>query len=292
MSNPPDHANLAQYISTSVATAIAEDVGSGDLTAALVPASQGANARIVTREDCVVCGQPWCEEVLRQIDATITISWQCSEGQWLKAEQILCEISGPARSVLTAERTVLNFIQLLSATATAAHHYVNAVAGTKTIILDTRKTIPGLRLAQKYAVLVGGGQNHRVGLYDAILIKENHITAAGSISAAVNAATERDQQVLIEVEVETLDQLGECLRTQTTRVLLDNFALGDVTTAVAMRNEYNPDIALEASGGITLANVKTIAETGVDFISIGALTKDVKSIDLSMRFDLIDGESI
>ena len=292
MSNPPDHANLAQYISTSVATAIAEDVGSGDLTAALVPASQGANARIVTREDCVVCGQPWCEEVLRQIDATITISWQCSEGQWLKAEQILCEISGPARSVLTAERTVLNFIQLLSATATAAHHYVNAVAGTKTIILDTRKTIPGLRLAQKYAVLVGGGQNHRVGLYDAILIKENHITAAGSISAAVNAATERDQQVLIEVEVETLDQLGECLRTQTTRVLLDNFALGDVTTAVAMRNEYNSDIALEASGGITLANVKTIAETGVDFISIGALTKDVKSIDLSMRFDLIDGESI
>lgn len=288
MSEERSQPSLAQYLKDSVAVALAEDVGPGDLTAKLVPATQRAHARIVTREDCIVCGQPWCEEVLQQTDDSIEVNWQCTEGQAAHAEQILCEIRGPARGVLTAERTILNFMQLLSATATVARRYVEAVAGTRATILDTRKTIPGLRLAQKYAVQIGGGQNHRIGLFDAILIKENHILSAGGITAAVRTAVERDNNVLIEVEVETLEQLEEGLSSGAHRLLLDNFSLTDMNKAVILRDERKSNMALEASGGITLDNVTAIAETGVDFISIGALTKDVMAIDLSMRFELLD----
>lgn len=288
MSEERRQPSLAQYLKDSVAVALAEDVGSGDLTAELVPATQRAHARIVTREDCIVCGQPWCEEVLQQTDDSIEVTWQCTEGQAARAEQVLCEIRGPARGVLTAERTILNFMQLLSATATVTRRYVEAVAGTRATILDTRKTIPGLRLAQKYAVQIGGGQNHRIGLFDAILIKENHILSAGGITAAVRTAVERNSNVLIEVEVETLEQLEEGLSSGAHRLLLDNFSLTDMNKAVILRDERRSNMALEASGGITLDNVTAIAETGVDFISIGALTKDVMAIDLSMRFELLD----
>jgi nicotinate-nucleotide pyrophosphorylase (carboxylating) len=288
MSEERSQPSLAQYLKDSVTVALAEDVGPGDLTAELVPATQRAHARIVTREDCIVCGQPWCEEVLQQTDDSIEVNWQCTEGQAAHAEQILCEIRGPARGMLTAERTILNFMQLLSATATVARRYVEAVAGTRATILDTRKTIPGLRLAQKYAVQIGGGQNHRIGLFDAILIKENHILSAGGITAAVRTAVERDNNVLIEVEVETLEQLEEGLSTGAHRLLLDNFSLTDMNKAVILRDERKSNMALEASGGITLDNVTAIAETGIDFISIGALTKDVMAIDLSMRFELLD----
>ena len=274
---------LAQYLVTSVRVALAEDVGTGDLTAELVPAGQRAVARVATREDCVVCGQPWFEEVFAQLDTAVSIDWRREEGDRAGAGEELCEIRGPARAVLTGERTALNFLQLLSATATGARRYVDNVSGTGATILDTRKTIPGLRLAQKYAVRIGGASNHRIGLYDAILIKENHITAAGGIEAAVNNAV--DTNVLVEVEVETLDQLAETLATSAHRVLLDNFSLSEMRRAVAMRNDRNADVTLEASGGISLDNVREIAETGVDFISIGALTKDVNAIDLSMRFD-------
>jgi len=288
MSEERSQPSLAQYLKDSVTVALAEDVGPGDLTAELVPATQRAHARIVTREDCIVCGQPWCEEVLQQTDDSIEVNWQCTEGQAAHAEQILCEIRGPARGVLTAERTILNFMQLLSATATVARRYVEAVAGTRATILDTRKTIPGLRLAQKYAVQIGGGQNHRIGLFDAIRSKENHILSAGGITVAGRTAVERDSNVLIEVEVETLEQLEEGLSSGAHRLLLDNFSLTDMNKAVILRDERKPNMALEASGGITLDNVTAIAETGVDFISIGALTKDVVAIDLSMRFELLD----
>ncbi|MFW2403830.1 MAG: carboxylating nicotinate-nucleotide diphosphorylase [Gammaproteobacteria bacterium] len=281
-------AALAQYLMTSVGVALAEDVGPGDLTAVLVPAEQRAIARVVTRENCVICGQPWFDEVFAQLDKSVEVEWRCREGERVTADQALCEIRGPARAVLTGERTALNFLQLLSATATAARRYADAVADTQTIILDTRKTIPGLRLAQKYAVMAGGAANHRIGLYDAILIKENHITAAGGIEAAVGNAMRNASDVLIEVEVETLDQLAETLATPAQRVLLDNFSLSGMRKAVAMRDDRNEDVTLEASGGITLDNVREIAETGVDYISIGALTKDVRAIDLSMRFQIFE----
>ena len=277
-------AALEQYLATSVSVALAEDVGTGDLTAELVPPGQRAIARVVTRENCVICGRPWFDEVFGQIDSAVEIEWRCDEGDRAAEDTVLCEIRGPARAILTGERTALNFLQLLSATASAARRYADAVAGTGATILDTRKTIPGLRLAQKYAVRIGGAQNHRIGLYDAVLIKENHITAAGGIAAAVSNAIAHANNVLIEVEVETLDQLAETLATPTHRVLLDNFSLSGMRKAVAMRNEKNPDVTLEASGGITLEGVRASAETGVDFISIGALTKDVRAIDLSMRF--------
>lgn len=288
MSNDNVPAALTQYLMTSVGVALAEDVGPGDLTAELVPAEQRAVARVVTRENCVLCGQPWFDEVFAQIDKSVEVEWRCHEGERVGENQELCEIRGPARAVLTGERTALNFLQLLSATATAARHYADAVAGTATIILDTRKTIPGLRLAQKYAVTIGGAKNHRIGLYDAILIKENHITAAGGIGPAVGNAMRNSTNVLIEVEVETLDQLAETLATPAHRVLLDNFSLSGMRKAVAMRNDRNEDVTLEASGGITLDNVREIAATGVDFISVGALTKDVRAVDLSMRFRSFD----
>jgi len=280
--------SLAEYVSSSVGTALAEDVGPGDLTAALVPESQWVTAHIITREDCVVCGEPWCDEVFRQLDPSVEIIWRVTEGQSIAAGDTLCEIYGPARAVLTGERTALNFLQLLSATATSARRYVDAVAGTNATILDTRKTIPGQRLAQKYAVKTGGAQNHRIGLFDAILIKENHIAAAGGIQAAVDRALERHSDVLIEVEVENLEQLVEGLRSGANRLLLDNFSIEDMRRAVEHRDSQNAGVMLEASGGITHDGILAVAETGVDFISIGALTKDVRAIDLSMRFQVFE----
>jgi nicotinate-nucleotide pyrophosphorylase (carboxylating) len=279
------HHSLAEYVAATVAAALAEDVGSGDLTAMLVPADQWVTAHIVTRQDCVVCGEPWCEEVFRQLDPSVEITWRTREGAGVSGGETLCEVYGPARAVLTGERTALNFLQLLSATATAARRYVDAVAGTGAKILDTRKTIPGLRLGQKYAVRVGGADNHRIGLFDAILIKENHIAAAGGIQPAVDRALEQGDDVLIEVEVENLEQFVAGLGSGAQRLLLDNFSPEQMREAVALRDANNADVTLEASGGITLDNVRDIAATGVDFISVGALTKDVQAIDLSMRFE-------
>ena len=277
---------LADYVTRSIQLALSEDVGSGDLTAGLVPARQTAVARVIAREACILCGRPWFDEVFAQLDSAVRIDWHCHEGAAVTAEQTVCTLSGTARSVLTGERTALNFLQSLSATATAAHAYVDSVSGTDTVILDTRKTIPGLRLAQKYAVRTGGAQNHRIGLFDAILIKENHIASGGGIGPTLEAAFAIDGDVLVEIEVETLDQAREALEAGAHRLLLDNFSLDGLATAVQLRNDIAPTITLEASGGITLDNVRAVAETGVDFISIGALTKDVQAIDLSMQFEL------
>ena len=277
-------AALLSCVSENVRTALAEDVGTGDLTANLVPEGQHVCAQVIAREDAVICGQPWFNAVFVHLDATIEINWDAAEGEKVNADQSVCEVRGPARPILTGERSALNFLQLLSGTATAAHRYVDAVRGTDVTILDTRKTLPGLRLAQKYAVRCGGAENHRTGLFDAILVKENHIVAAGGIAAAVTAARQLDSQVLLEVETENLDQLQECLATQVDRVLLDNFSLDELRAAVELRSQQAPHITLEASGGITLENVRAIAETGIDFISTGALTKNVRAVDLSMRF--------
>ena len=268
--------------------ALAEDVGPGDLTAGLVPATQVASARVIAREPCILCGRPWFEEVFKQIDPAIHINWHVGEGGAVKTDQVLCEISGQARGVLTGERTALNFLQLLSATSTITHHYVAAVEDTKATILDTRKTIPGLRLAQKYAVQIGGAQNHRIGLYDAILIKENHIAAGGGIAATIATALNIENDALVEAEVETLDEAKAALEAGAHRLLLDNFSIDGLKSAVNLRDQIAPGITLEASGGITLENVLAVASTGIDFISIGALTKDVKAIDLSMQFELSD----
>ncbi len=275
-----------------VRDAIAEDLGSGDLTAALVPEDQSVDARIVMREDAMLCGQFWVDEVFRQIDPAVTIDWHATDGDRLHAGDMVCALHGPARGLLTGERTALNFLQTLSGTATITSRYVDAVAGTGVTLLDTRKTVPGLRLAQKYAVRCGGASNHRIGLFDAILIKENHIAAAGSIAAAVGAAA--GAHVLIEVEVESLDQLRDALQTPAQRLLLDNFPLAELREAVRLRDSLlgsdptavgsDPNPQLEASGGITLDSIRAVAETGVDFISVGALTKDVHAVDLSMRF--------
>jgi len=283
---PEERGRFSEYVTGSIRIALAEDVGPGDLTAALVPGKQRAQARVIARETCTLCGRPWFDEVFAQLDETITIDWQIDEGGRIEAEQLICTVSGAAHSVLTGERTALNFLQLLSATASAAHAYVDAVSDTQTIILDTRKTIPGLRLAQKYAVRVGGAQNHRIGLYDAILIKENHIASGGGIRRTLEAATGLNGDVLVEIEVETLDQAREALEAGAHRLLLDNFSTDGLAAAVQLRNDIAPDITLEASGGITLDNIRAIAETGVDYISVGALTKDVKAVDLSMQFDL------
>ena len=267
-----------------VRRALAEDLGTGDLTAALVPAAQIARASVITRDEAVICGQHWFDETFRQLDRSIAIEWRVVEGDRTRAGTTLCNLTGPARPLLTGERTALNFLQTLSATATAARAYADAVAGTGVRVLDTRKTIPGLRAAQKYAVRIGGAHNHRMGLSDAILIKENHIVAAGSLTAAVQAARQRDAEVLLEVEVESTEQAAEALAAGADRLLLDNFPLDRLREAVALRNQMAPGIGLEASGSITLANVRAVAETGVDFISIGEITKNIRAIDLSMRF--------
>jgi len=270
-----------------VATALAEDVGDGDLTASLIDVDAVVGATIIARESLLLAGQPWVNEVFAQLDENVVIDWYISDGQEAEADDVICKLVGPARALLTGERTALNFLQTLSATATTTARYVKAIEGTGTIILDTRKTLPGLRLAQKYAVACGGGKNHRIGLFDAILIKENHIKSAGSIAAALQSARDLDAGVLVEVEVENLDELLEALDAGVARVLLDNFSVDDLKQAVDTNQRYGYVAAeLEASGNITLESIRTIAETGVDYISTGALTKNVNAIDFSMLFSI------
>jgi nicotinate-nucleotide pyrophosphorylase (carboxylating) len=276
---------LKASIGPAVANALREDVGSGDLTASLVDASAIVGATVIARESLVLCGQSWVDEVFSQLDDAIIIDWYVGDGQHAEANDVICKLTGPARPILTGERTALNFLQTLSATATTTARYVNAIDGTGARILDTRKTIPGLRLAQKYAVTCGGGQNHRVGLYDAILIKENHIKSAGGIAAAVRSAQKLNAGVLIEVEVESLDEFREALVAGAERILLDNLTLAEMREAVAINHDGNHGSAeLEASGNITLESIREIAETGVDYISTGAITKNISAIDLSMLF--------
>jgi nicotinate-nucleotide pyrophosphorylase (carboxylating) len=276
---------LKSEITNNVAAALREDVGDGDVTGELIPESRTTNATIITREAMTMAGQPWADEVCRQVDAKVEVTWHCSDGDVVDAGATLCNVSGSARSILTAERTALNFLQLLSATATVTAEYVAAVSATDCRILDTRKTIPGLRLAQKYAVRCGGGHNHRVGLYDAILIKENHILSAGGIKAAIDAARQLQPDMPVEVEVENIDELREALDARAERLLLDNFSLELLEQAVTInRDEYPAPAELEASGGLSLEQIRDVAGTGVDYVSVGALTKNVRAIDLSMRF--------
>jgi nicotinate-nucleotide pyrophosphorylase (carboxylating) len=260
-----------------------EDIGSGDITAAIIPETVQAEAVVITREAMVLCGQPWFDAVFKHLNADVAILWLAQEGDAVSAGATLCNLSGSARALLTGERTALNLLQTLSATATVAKQYADAVAGTGCKVLDTRKTIPGLRKAQKYAVACGGCYNHRIGLYDGVLIKENHIIAAGSIAKAVQMARQQSS-VPVEVEVESLPEFQEASAAKPDRIMLDNFSLADMRTAVAMNQHA---IELEASGNITLENIRSIAETGVDYISIGALTKNIKAIDLSMRINLV-----
>lgn len=270
-----------QYIQQQVRQALAEDIGSGDVTAELIPAEQQVTAQVISREPAILCGEQWFDNVFQQLAPDINIQWHAHDAEAVAAEQIICQLHGPARPILTGERTALNFLQTLSGTASAARQYVNAVEGTTCRILDTRKTLPNLRLAQKYAVSCGGAMNHRIGLYDAVLIKENHINAAGSISAAVGKAKQQTPDLMLEVEVETLAQLEEAITAGAHRVLLDNMEPAMLKQAVAITQGR---LELEASGGISLANIRTIAETGVDYISIGSITKHLRAIDLSMRF--------
>lgn len=265
-----------------VARALAEDIGSGDITALLIPASLQARAVVISREEAVVCGTAWFDDVFQTLDPHVHIEWHMHDGETVTPAQTLCTLTGPARSLLSGERTALNFLQTLSGTATRAQRYALAVAGTGAKVLDTRKTLPGLRTAQKYAVRCGGCHNHRMGLYDAILIKENHILAAGSIGQAVATARSVAPGKTVEVEVETLEELREALAAAVDIILLDNFKVEDLAQAVAINQGH---AKLEASGGITLDNIRRIAETGVDYISVGSLTKDVQAIDLSMRFN-------
>jgi nicotinate-nucleotide pyrophosphorylase (carboxylating) len=267
-------------IDDDVRRALAEDVGAGDLTAALVPDAP-ADAELVTREDAVLCGRAWFDAVFRALDARVQVQWWRQDGDRIAAGETLCRLHGPARAILTGERSALNFLQTLSGTASATARYVAAVRGTRARILDTRKTLPGLRRAQKYAVACGGGRNHRMGLYDAILIKENHIAAAGSVTAALAQARQLAPAATpIEIEVENLGQLREALAAGAARILLDNFAVDDLRAAVQITGGR---AALEASGGVTLDNIRAVAETGVDFISIGSLTKHLRAVDLSLR---------
>lgn len=262
---------------------IEEDLGSGDITAAIIAETRTAEAEVVTREDMVLCGRPWFDAVFRYLDAGITIDWLAEEGEFIRQNTVLCRLNGSARSLLSGERTALNLLQTLSATATLARHYADAVAGTGCRILDTRKTIPGLRKAQKYAVACGGCHNHRMGLYDGVLIKENHIIAAGSIAQAVQSARQQSEAP-VEVEVESLLELAEALAAKPDRIMLDNFSLKALRAAVKLTAGA---VELEASGNIDLNNCRTVAQTGVDYLSIGALTKNVKAVDLSMRIKLV-----
>jgi nicotinate-nucleotide pyrophosphorylase (carboxylating) len=276
---PPD-------IPAQVARSLAEDVGSGDVTAALIAADTRASATVLTREAAVLCGTAWVEETFRQLDPALRLRWRAADGDQVAANSILCDIDGPARALLTGERTALNFLQTLSGTATATRRYVDAVAGTGCQILDTRKTLPGLRLAQKYAVRCGGGRNHRIGLYDMVLIKENHIVAAGSIAAALAQARLAAPGVPVEVEVETIREFGEALLAAPDVILLDEFDDATMREAVALNRAAGGTVKLEASGGVDLESVHRIATTGVDFISAGSLTKHVHATDLSLRFTL------
>ena len=279
------HERLTQEIRRGVSHALAEDLGylplaQGDITASLIPPTQQATATIITREDCVVCGVDWVEEVFQQLSDQVVIQWFVKDGDVVTANTLLCEITGPARILLTGERTALNFLQSLSGTATTTAKYVALLGNSKTRLLDTRKTLPGLRLAQKYAVTCGGGKNHRIGLYDAFLIKENHIAAAGSIANAVNSARQNFPGKAVEVEVEDLTELEQALKAGADIIMLDNFHIADIHQAVAMNKGQ---AKLEVSGNITSEALKALGATGVDYISSGALTKNVQAIDLSMR---------
>ena len=276
----PFDAALASAFDAGIQAALQEDIGTGDVTALLVPEKEWASARVLVREAAVLCGAPWFEGAMAQVDERIAITWHFAEGDALPADSIVCDIEGPARSLLTAERTALNFLQLLSGVATATRSYVGLVKHTKAVILDTRKSLPGLRLAQKYAVRVGGGQNQRLALYDGILIKENHIAAAGGVTPALRAAQALAAGVPIQIEVETVDQLREALAAGAQSILLDNFSLDMMRDAVAIAKRQ---ALLEASGGVNRDTVQAIAETGVDRISIGSLTKDIKATDYSLR---------
>lgn len=275
----------SNVIARQVAAALAEDLGAGDVTAALVPASQQVRAQIIAREPAVLCGVDWAEATFKQLDPAIHLDWQVRDGGRLAPDLPVLKLSGPARPILTGERTALNFLQTLSATATAASRYVEAVAGTGCRILDTRKTLPGLRLAQKYAARCGGAQNHRLGLYDMVLIKENHIIAAGSISAAVARAHQTSPGVPVEVEVESLAEFDQALAAGADIIMLDELSLDDMREAVKRNRAHGARVKLEASGSVTLATVREIAVTGVDYISIGGITKHVQAVDLSMRFE-------
>ena len=271
-------------MSDQVARALAEDIGAGDVTAALIPVGTQARATLITREQMVLCGSAWLEETFRQIDASVGVDWRAHEGDVVAAGAKLCELRGPARAILTGERCALNFLQTLSGTASITRSYVEAVSGTKCRILDTRKTVPGLRLAQKYAVRCGGGHNHRLGLYDRVLIKENHIVAAGSIPAAIHTARRSSPGIEVEVEVETLAEFGVALAQAPDYIMLDEFSLEDMRAAVKLRDDSRSLSRLEASGGVDFEALGKIAATGVDFVSIGALTKHVRAVDLSLRF--------
>ena len=279
MNGAPSSAEVA----AQVAAALREDVGSGDVTAALIPAEQRVHGEVVCREAAVICGCAWVAEVFRQLDPGVSLSWPTHDGASVAAGDTVLRVAGRARPVLTGERTALNFLQLLSGTATAARRFADAVAGTHCTILDTRKTLPGLRLAQKYAVRCGGAANHRTGLYDMVLIKENHIAAARSLTAAISTARASSPGLKVEVEVESLAELEEALGAHPDIVLLDDFSLPDMRTAVARVRSLGNPVKLEASGGMSLEAVREIALTGVDFISVGAITKNVRAIDLSMR---------
>lgn len=282
----PTEDPLIAEIERNVSAALAEDVGSGDLTAQLVPADCVTRATVISREDAILCGTAWFQRCFEKLDSSISIDWKVKDGDKLTPGQLVCELQGPARALLTGERTALNFLQMLSGVATRARQYADVVAGTKAQVVDTRKTLPGLRLAQKFAVKCGGGGNHRLGLYDAILIKENHILAAGSIAAAMAAASKVAEATdgrckFIQIEVETLDELQQALNAGAKMILLDNMSLDQMREAVAISGGR---AVLEASGNVSLDTLRSIAETGVDRISIGGLTKDVRALDLSMRF--------
>jgi nicotinate-nucleotide pyrophosphorylase (carboxylating) len=268
-----------------VRRALQEDIGTGDLSAALVPEGQSAIATVLLRDSAVVCGQPWFDEVFRQLSKEIEITWYVAEGDGIAGGTRLCQLTGPARPLLSGERTALNFLQTLSATATSAREFSAAVEGTEAVILDTRKTIPGLRLAQKYAVKTGGACNHRIGLFDAVMIKENHIAACGGIESAVATAREKFGTVKVIVEVETLAEAETALATPIDQILLDDFNLTDIATAVELRNQRAPNVRLEASGNMTMQDIREVAGAGVDYISVGSLTKHVRAVDLSMRFE-------
>jgi nicotinate-nucleotide pyrophosphorylase (carboxylating) len=280
---------LPADLANQVEAALREDLGSGDVTAALVPAAQRVRGSVVAREEAVLCGRAWADETFRQLDQRVQLTWHAADGERVAAEQVIFAIAGPARPVLSGERTALNFLQLLSGTATATRRFVDAIAGTRCQILDTRKTIPGLRTAQKYAVRCGGAQNHRMGLYDQVLIKENHIAAAGSLTGAIEAARRSAAGITVEVEVETLGELREALNARPDIIMLDEFSLEDMRAAVALNRAHGAAAKLEVSGSVSLEAVPAIAETGVDYISVGALTKHVRAIDLSMRLDFSGG---
>ncbi|HUR42005.1 MAG TPA: carboxylating nicotinate-nucleotide diphosphorylase [Verrucomicrobiae bacterium] len=286
--------DLPADLDACVERALAEDVGDGDVTAKLVEAKATATAAVCARESAVLCGRPWFDRVFAQLDRQVRIEWQVEEGAGIRADQRVCTVTGPARSVLTGERTALNFLQLLSATATATRRYVERVRGTQVKIVDTRKTVPGLRAAQKYAVVIGGGANHRFGLYDAILIKENHIVAAGGARAAIQRARALKADVPLMMEAETLAEVQEGLDANVDLLLLDDFPTHLLAKAVAMAREYRrmnrAKTVLEASGGVSLNNVRDVADTGVDRISIGGLTKHVQAVDFSMR--MLDGATV